>query len=249
MSETEESLKALIEIQKMDIELDALRDMRGDLPADIAVLEQICMQLEAQQTQKEEELNGIQKFIEEQKALIYQAEEQLKKYEKQKDLIKNNREYESISNEIEHYKLETKKAERKIIDTQEEKEKGLSEWEILKKELSDKNHLLEEKKKALDTIVADNSAKETELVQAIAAGKKALDPVLATMYDRIRANYRNRLVVAPIIREACGGCFGLVPPQGQIEIRSHKKAAQQSTCDHCGRILVDEEFYDTIEVA
>lgn len=249
MSETEESLKALIAIQKMDIELDALRDMRGDLPANIAALEEICVELEAQQTQKEEELNGIQKFIEEQKALIYQSEEQLKKYEKQKDLIKNNREYESISNEIEHYKLEIKKAERKIIDTQEEKEKGLSEWEVLKNRLLEKQHLLEEKKKALDRIVSDNSAKEAALVAAITAGKEAVDPVLAAMYDRIRANYRNRLVVAPIIREACGGCFGLVPPQAQIEIRSHKKAVQQSTCDHCGRILVDEEFYDTIAVA
>jgi hypothetical protein len=202
-------------------------------------LEDEIQGLHSRETRIEEEINGINEFIEQKKQTIVQSSELIKKYEKQSDNVKNNREYEAINKELEMQTLEVKLAERHIKDASEEITDKARALDIVKKNIANKEANLKVKKSELDKIIAETEKEEKEFSALSDKARASVDPRLLSSFDRIRKNFRNGLAVVPVVRDACGGCFNAIPPQRQSEIRQHKKII---VCENCGRVLVEEEM-------
>ncbi len=235
----EERLGSVLRLQKIDSKLDEIRILKGELPMEVADLEDEIAGLRARQLRIEEEINGVNEFIVQRKAAITDSEAMLKKYEKQSSNVKNNREFEAINKEIEMQQLEIELAKKHIKDAEGEIAMKAVQLEEAKKNIDVKDGVLQTKKGELDKIIAANEKEEKELNKQATAAKAAVEPRLLLSYEKIRANYRNGLAVVPVERDACGGCFNAIPPQKQSEIRQHKKIM---ICENCGRILVDEEL-------
>ena len=234
----EEKLAALLNLQKVESKLDAIAILKGELPIEVRDLEDEIQGLHSRETRMEEEINGINEFIEQKKQTIVQSSELIKKYEKQSDNVKNNREYEAINKELEMQTLEVKLAERHIKDANEEIADKARALDVVKKNIANKEANLKVKKSELDKIIAETEKEEKEFASLSAKARSSVDPRLLTSFDRIRKNFRNGLAVVPVVRDACGGCFNAIPPQRQSEIRQHKKII---VCENCGRVLVDED--------
>ncbi len=235
----EEKLAALLSLQKVESKLDAIAILKGELPIEVRDLEDEIQGLHSRETRMEEEINGINEFIEQKKQTIVQSSELIKKYEKQSDNVKNNREYEAINKELEMQTLEVKLAERHIKDANEEIADKARALDVVKKNIANKEANLKVKKSELDKIIAETEKEEKEFAALSAKARASVDPRLLTSFDRIRKNFRNGLAVVPVVRDACGGCFNAIPPQRQSEIRQHKKII---VCENCGRVLVDEDM-------
>jgi predicted nucleic acid-binding Zn-ribbon protein len=241
----EEKLSALVRLQKIDSKLDEIQILKGELPMEVSDLEDEIAGLNSRKTRIEEEINGITDFIEQKKNAIKEAETLIKKYEKQSQSVKNNREFEAINKEIEMQQLESKLAEKHIRDANEELAEKAKALEFAKKQIATKEGTLNHKKGELEKIIADTEKEETHFRQLAEEARKAMDERLQYSYDRIRKSYRNGLAVVPVERDACGGCFNAIPPQKQSEIRQRKKVM---VCENCGRILVDDELNNSIEI-
>ena len=241
----EEKLSSLVRLQKIDSKLDGIQILKGELPIEVSDLEDEIAGLNARQNRIEEEMNGMQQFIEDKKTLIKDAQELIKKYEKQSDNVKNNREFEAINKEIEMQTLEVKLAEKHIKDATEDiAEKG-KQLELAKKAVAIKETNLKGKKGELEKIIAETDKEEKNYAKQVAAARELVEERLLISYDRIRKNYRNGLAVVPVERDSCGGCFNAIPPQKQSDIKQRKKII---VCENCGRILVDDELNDAIEI-
>jgi predicted nucleic acid-binding Zn-ribbon protein len=223
----------------VESKLDAIAILKGELPIEVRDLEDEIQGLHSRETRMEEEINGINEFIEQKKQTIVQSSELIKKYEKQSDNVKNNREYEAINKELEMQTLEVKLAERHIKDANEEIADKARALDVVKKNIANKEANLKVKKSELDKIIAETEKEEKEFAALSAKARASVDPRLLTSFDRIRKNFRNGLAVVPVVRDACGGCFNAIPPQRQSEIRQHKKII---VCENCGRVLVDEDM-------
>ncbi len=241
----EEKLVGLIKLQKVDTKLDQIKVLRGELPMEVSDLEDEIQGLHARRTRIEEEINGITEFIESKKQSIKDGEATLAKYEKQSDNVKNSREFEALNKEIEMMQLENKLAEKHIRDANEELSEKARALEISKKQIAVKEGVLNHKKSELEKIIAETEIEEVELVKLSTDARGTVDERLLYSYDRIRRNYRNGLAVVPVERDACGGCYNSIPPQRQSEIRLHKKIV---VCENCGRILIDTDLNDSVEV-
>jgi uncharacterized protein len=241
----EEKLSSLVKLQKIDSKLDGLQILKGELPIEVSDLEDEIAGLNARQNRIEEEMNGMQQFIEDKKTLIKDSQELIKKYEKQSDNVKNNREFEAINKEIEMQTLEVKLAEKHIKDATEEiAEKG-KQLEVAKKAVATKEANLKGKKGELEKIIAETDKEEKNYNKQADAARELVDERLLVSYDRIRKNYRNGLAVVPVERDSCGGCYNAIPPQKQSDIKQRKKII---VCENCGRILVDDELNDSVEI-
>jgi len=241
----QEKLTGLVSLQKIDSKLDELKILKGELPMEVADLEDEIQGLHARQTRIEEEINGITEFIEQKKELIKESGAMVKKYEKQSGNVKNNREFEAINKEIEMQQLEVKLAEKHIKDaTDEISEKAVS-LEKAKKTIAAKEGILNTKKEELEKIIASTEKEEKHFNKMSAEAKESVDPRLLTSYSKIRHSYRNGLAVVQVERDACGGCFYAIPPQKQSEIRQHKKIM---VCENCGRVLVDTDLHTAVEI-
>jgi predicted nucleic acid-binding Zn-ribbon protein len=201
--------------------------------------------LHARQTRIEEEINGIQEFIDQKKEGIKQAQALIAKYEKQSDNVKNNREFEAINKEIEMQQLEEKLCEKHIKDATEEIADKVRQLDLAKKAVSTKETNLTGKKGELEKIIKETEKEETHYNKAAADARSHADARLLASYDRIRNNYHNGLAVVPVERDSCGGCFHAIPPQKQSEIKLRKKIM---VCENCGRILADADLNDSVEV-
>ncbi len=241
----EEKLSSLVLLQKIDCKLDEIQILKGELPMEVKDLEDEIEGLHARQTRVEEEINGIQEFIEQKKEGIKEAEALIKKYEKQSDNVKNNREFEAINKEIEMQTLEVKLCEKHIKDATEEIAEKARQLDAAKKAVSSKEGNLNAKKGELEKIIAETEKEEKHYRKEADAARKHVDGRLAMSYDRIRGNYRNGLAVVPVERDSCGGCFHAIPPQKQSEIKLRKKVM---VCENCGRILVDADLSDAVLV-
>jgi predicted nucleic acid-binding Zn-ribbon protein len=241
----EEKLTSLLTLQKIESKLDELHILQGELPMEVADLEDEITGLHARQTRIEEEINGVTDFIEQRKNAIKEAEAMAKKYEKQSNNVKNNREFEAINKEIEMQQLEVKLAEKHIKDATEEIAEKAVGLEKAKKNIAAKEGVLATKKGELEKIIAANEKEEKHFNKLAAEAREHVDNRLLASYDKIRKSYRNGLAVVPVERDACGGCFNAIPPQKQSEIRQHKKVM---ICENCGRILVDEDMNSKIEI-
>ncbi|MBI1782371.1 MAG: hypothetical protein HYR66_13570 [Sphingobacteriales bacterium] len=241
----EEKLVSLITVQKIESKLDEIQILRGELPMEVSDLEDEIQGLHARRTRIEEELNGIQEFISSKKDAMKEAEALIKKYEKQSDNVKNSREFEAINKEIEMQTLEVKLSEKHIKDATEEIAEKTKHLESAKKAIAGKEGNLNHKKGELEKIIGETNKEEKHYEKLDNEARQAVEDRLLISFDRIRKNYRNGLAVVPIVRDACGGCYNSIPPQRQSEIKQRKKII---VCENCGRILVDSDLHDSIEV-
>lgn len=241
----EEKLTSLVKLQKIDSKIDGLQVLKGELPIEVSDLEDEIAGLHTRQTHIEEEINGIQQFIDQKKVAIKEAGDLIKKYEKQSDNVKNNREFEAINKEMEMQTLEEKLAEKHIKDATEEIAEKAKQLEAAKKAVATKETNLKSKKEELEKIIAETDKEEKHYKKLANAAREHVDERLLHSYDRIRKNYRNGLSVVPVERDACGGCFNAIPPQKQSDIKQRKKII---VCENCGRILVDDDLNNAVEV-
>ncbi len=220
-----------------------IKIVRGELPLEVEDLEDEIAGLEtriANFNKEEEEMNVS---IDEQKGVIKDSNSLISKYKEQQMNVRNNREYDSLSKELEFQNLEIEHAEKKINEMKYKIELIKTETEAANEKLKDKKIDLEEKNKELKDIVEETVKEEEKLETMSNENEKYIEDRLLTAYKRIRTNARNGLAVVQIERDACGGCFNKIPPQHQLDIRVHKKII---VCDYCGRILVDNEVADLV---
>ena len=241
----QEKLNSLVTLQKIESKLDELHILKGELPMEVADLEDEILGLHSRQTRIEEEINGITEFIEQKKEIIKEAQSLVKKYEKQSNNVKNNREFEAINKEIEMQQLEVKLAEKHIKDANEEIAEKAVALEKAKKAIAAKEGVLNNKKDELEKIIASTEKEERHFNKLATEARGIVEPRLLTSYDKIRKSYRNGLAVVQVERDACGGCFYFIPPQKQSEIRQHKKIM---VCENCGRVLVDAELHNSVDI-
>jgi uncharacterized protein len=236
----EERLISLVKVQKIDSKIDEINKLRGELPMEVKDLEDEIEGLNTRKIGLDEEINGINQFITDMKELQRTSGELLKKYEKQQGNVKNSREFEAINKEIELQDLEIKACDKKIRDANNDI-KGIElKIEDTNVKLEAKQDVLKGKQIELEKIIAETEKEEAGLLSESNTAKQHVEARLLTAYERIRKNYRNGLSVVSVDRNSCGGCFNIIPPQRQAEIRLRKKII---VCEHCGRVLVDAELY------
>ena len=237
----EEKLQNLYELQRIDTEIDKIKTLRGELPLEVQDLEDEIAGLETRIENLKVELGELDKTSSTRKMDIKKAEEAIKKYSEQLDNVRNNREYDALSKEIEFQKLEIELQEKRIREAQKAKAEKEALMEESKKRYEDKVSDLEAKKGELNDIINETHKDEESLQTKSEELAATIDERLLTAYRRIRSNARNGLAVVTVDRDACGGCFNKIPPQRQLDIRSRKKII---VCEYCGRILIDKYFCD-----
>ncbi len=233
----EKRLIALYSLQQIDSQIDKIRIIRGELPLEVQDLEDEIAGLETRIDNYIQETMGHEKSIADKKNVIKDCHVLIKKYEDQQMNVRNNREYDSLTKEIEFQNLEIQLAEKRIREFQSGLDAKTAEIEQYQKLLQDRKNDLEVKKNELDDIIAETEKEESDLITRSEENRRYIEERLLTAYTRIRRNARNGLAVVQIERDACGGCFNKIPPQHQLDIRMHKKII---VCEYCGRILVDE---------
>lgn len=237
----EEKLQNLYELQRIDTEIDKIKTLRGELPLEVQDLEDEIAGLETRIENLKVELGELDKTSSTRKMDIKKAEEAIKKYSEQLDNVRNNREYDALSKEIEFQKLEIELQEKRIREAQKAKAEKEALMEESKKRYADKVSDLEAKKGELNDIINETHKDEESLQSKSEELAATIDERLLTAYRRIRSNARNGLAVVTVDRDACGGCFNKIPPQRQLDIRSRKKII---VCEYCGRILIDKYICD-----
>jgi len=233
----EKKLIALYSLQQVDSQVDKIRIIRGELPLEVQDLEDEIAGLETRVDNYIQETVAMEKSIVDKKTAIKDALALIKKYEDQQMNVRNNREYDSLTKEIEYQNLEIQLSEKRIKEFQANLELKQEEIENFQKVLLDRKNDLEIKRNELDDIVAETEKEEKDLIRNSDENRKYIEDRLLTAYTRIRKIARNGLAVVQIERDACGGCFNKIPPQHQLDIRMHKKII---VCEYCGRILVDD---------
>ena len=234
---TEERLKALYDLQRVDSEIDRIRTIRGELPLEVQDLEDEIAGLETRVNNLTDEISDLENAIAEKNNLIKDAHALIKKYEGQQMNVRNNREFDSLTKEIEYQNLEIQLAEKRIKEYGANIEAKNEIAAASKERLEERQSDLEHKKAELEDIVKETEKDEKALQKKSEKAQKLIEDRLLTAYSRIRNNARNGLAVVTVQRDSCGGCFNKIPPQRQMDIKTHKKVI---VCEHCGRILVDE---------
>jgi predicted nucleic acid-binding Zn-ribbon protein len=238
---TEERLIALARLQVIDSKIDEIRNVRGELPLEVQDLEDEITGLQTRIDNLLTEVDDINARIQERKIAIEDGNALIKKYEDQRMNVRNNREYDSLTKEIEYQGLEIQLAEKRIKEDQYALEVKQEAIKQAQENFEERKIDLENKKKELTEIVSETEREEKELLDKSEKNEEFIEDRLLTAYKRIRSNARNGLAVVAVERDACGGCFNKIPPQRQLDIRMHKKII---VCEYCGRILVDETILE-----
>lgn len=246
-----DKLNQLSQLQKIHSKIDEIRVLKGELPIEVADLEDEVAGLETRHNKFLRDVEGMNDEINDKKQRIKDAQAMILKYERQLDLVKNNREFDAISKEIELSKLDIELAEKKIRQANEKIVEFQKLADDVKAHIDQKMITLEEKRKELGHIIEETEKEENELLAKAEGLAVNIEDRLLTAYSRIRNNYKNGLAVVLVERDACGGCFGRIPPQTQAEIKLKKKIM---ICEHCGRILADvaetaDEFEDALALS
>mgnify|MGYP004506808373 FL=1 len=235
----EEKLKALYQLQTTLSGIDEKRALRGELPLEVQDLEDEIAGLTTRMEKIKTDIDEFKKAITQKKADITSAESSVERYKKQLDEVKNNREYDTLTKEIEFQSLEIQLCNKKIKEALikvEEKNADLAEADEL---IKDRMAALKEKKEELDEIMQETRDEEEKLKNKASELEGTIEPRLLSSFKRIRKNSRNGLGVVYVQRDACGGCFNKIPPQRQLDIKMHKKVI---VCEYCGRIMIDPEL-------
>jgi predicted nucleic acid-binding Zn-ribbon protein len=235
----EEKLFALYDLQKVVSEIDEIKILRGELPLEVQDLEDEIIGLNTRLEHFENEIAEIQATITSKKIEIEESKTKIDRYKEQQENVRNNREYDNLSKEIEFQTLEIELCEKRIKEFSSLKETKLVEQKVTKDQLVERKLDLDQKKGELNEIVAETKQEEEKLRENAKRIESLIEPRLVTAFKRIRKNARNGLAVVYVQRDACGGCFNKIPAQRQLDIRLRKKII---VCEYCGRILVDQEL-------
>lgn len=242
-SSIEKKLIALYTLQQNDSKIDRIKIVRGELPLEVEDLEDEVAGLETRIDNYIQEIELLDKQIADKQLAIKESHALIKRYEEQQNNVRNNREYDALTKEIEFQNLEIQLAEKRIREFTAQLTMSKEEIENAQHELSDRRNDLEAKRSELTDIVAETELEEKELIHKSELQQRSIEERLLIAYKRIRKNARNGLAVVPVERDACGGCFSYIPPQRQLDIKLHKKII---VCEFCGRILVDKELADSL---
>lgn len=234
-----DKLKQLYDLQLIDSEIDQIGVLKGELPMEVSDLEDEIAGLETRKGRLQNNIESMENDLAKHKTNIKEAEGLIAKYEKQMDNVKNNREYDALSKELEMQRLEIQLSEKRSREggsqLSAKKETLKNTDSRLKTKVTD----LKEKKVELEKIIAKTEKDEEKLKKQSVKAQKGIEERLMKSYNKLRSAYRNGVAVATVQRNSCGGCFNQVPPQVQLEIGMRKKII---ACEHCGRILVGEDI-------
>ncbi|HLT87691.1 MAG TPA: C4-type zinc ribbon domain-containing protein [Sphingobacterium sp.] len=233
----EQKLKALWALQSIHTKIDKIRQVRGELPIEVADLEDEIAGLDTRIEKIRTDLDDLEDSIVNRRNMIKDAQAAIKKYEGQLNEVKNNREYDAISKEIEIQGLEIQVCEKRIREAEFEIKNKTELYESTQKSLEYSKGELDVKKQELETITGETQKEEDALLDKAAKAEKNIEDRLLKVYNKLRGTFRNGLAVVSIERDSCSGCYNKIPPQLQSEIRQRKKII---ICEHCGRIIVDE---------
>ena len=240
----EESLQELWDLQIIDSKIDEIKILKGALPIEVGDLEDEIEGL----NKRIEKLAGVvgdfDDKISKHKENIKTSETLIDRYKKQLDEVKNNREFEALTKEIELQNLEIQLSEKRIKEAGVDKESKVEALDVTKEKLVQKDKDLVQKKEELEKIIEKTNKEEKKLSNKSSKARDVIEARLLKAYDKIRAAYRNGLAVVTHRRGSCGGCFNRIPPQLQIEIGMRKEIL---VCEHCGRLLVDHEIAGIVE--
>ena len=237
----EQKLRTLYRIQQTDTKIDKIYLLRGELPLEVQDLEDEIAGLNTRINNTKAEIKDIEKANAEHKHVIEESKHLMAKYDAQRDNVKNNREYESISKEIEYQDLEQQVAAKKIRENEALISEKKQVVEDAQKDLALRESDLVEKQKELDTIVEETAKEEEALLKERESLVNQIDERMMVAYTKVRANAHNKLAVVTVTRDACGGCFNKIPPQRRLDIEESKKII---VCEYCGRILVSSAFQE-----
>ena len=235
----ESKLQTLYQLQTTLSAIDEKRALRGELPLEVQDLEDEIAGLKTRVEHIEGDINDFQQAVAQKQVEIKEAEESVERYKKQLDEVRNNREYDTLTKEIEFQSLEIELCNKKIKEANakvEDKKRELIRTNDL---INDRQQALDEKKSELDEIMQETREEEQALKAKAEDLETKIEPRLLSSFKRIRKNARNGLGIVYVQRDACGGCFNKIPPQRQLDIKMHKKII---VCEYCGRIMIDPEL-------
>ena len=235
----EDKLRALYQLQTILSEIDKIKTLRGELPLEVQDLEDEVAGLQTRIQNYQVDLKGSETAIGQQKIKIKESSELVAKYKEQLDNVRNNREFDSLSKEIEFQGLEVELAEKRIREFSSEAKRLNEEIQKSKHLLVERKSDLTSKKDELDEIISETKIQEEQLREKAKDIETTIEPRLLTAFKRIRKSVHNGLAVVYIQRDACGGCFNKIPPQRQLDIKLRKKII---VCEHCGRIMIDPQL-------
>ncbi|MDR0961242.1 MAG: C4-type zinc ribbon domain-containing protein [Mediterranea sp.] len=235
----EQKLKALFQLQTMLSKIDEIKTLRGELPLEVQDLEDEIAGLRTRIDRIKAEIAECKSSVATKRVEIEAAKSAIVKYKDQQDNVRNNREYDFLSKEIEFQTLEIELCEKKIKEFSAQEQERTAEATKSESVLSERKQDLEIKKSELDSIVAETKQEEERLRDKAKELETKIEPRLLQSFKRIRKNSRNGLGLVYVQRDACGGCFNKIPPQRQLDIRSRKKII---VCEYCGRIMIDPEL-------
>ena len=235
----EQKLKNLYQLQTKLSEIDKIKTLRGELPLEVQDLEDEIEGLTHRLHKYEEEIERLKADIEKKHTDIDEAQAMMNRYQQQLDDVRNNREYDNLTKEIEFQGLEIELLKKKIGEAERLINAKTNDLERGRGVLEERRKDLDLKKSELDEIVSETKAEEEKLREKSKVLEAAIDPRLLTAFKRIRKSSRNGLGIVYVQRDACGGCFNKIPPQRQLDIRMRKKVI---VCEYCGRIMIDPEL-------
>lgn len=234
----EQKLQALYELQTTLTAIDEKRALRGELPLEVQDLEDEIAGLDTRIEKIDTEIKEFQSAITMKKGEVQEAQANLERYNNQLNEVRNNREYDSLSKQIDYERLEVELCNKKIKEATDQVAYRTNDLEIAKTEREERQKDLDEKKSELEDILAETREEETMLKERAKDLEVKIEPRLLSSFKRIRKSARNGLGIVYVQRDACGGCFNKIPPQRQLDIKMHKKII---VCEYCGRILIDPE--------
>lgn len=235
----EQKLQALYELQTTLTAIDEKRALRGELPLEVQDLEDEIAGLDTRIEKIDTEIKEFQSAITMKKGEVQEAQANLERYNNQLNEVRNNREYDSLSKQIDYERLEVELCNKKIKEAKDQVAYRTNDLEIAKTEREERQKDLDEKKSELEDILAETREEETMLKERAKDLEVKIEPRLLSSFKRIRKSARNGLGIVYVQRDACGGCFNKIPPQRQLDIKMHKKII---VCEYCGRILIDPEL-------
>lgn len=234
-----QKLDFLLKLQEIDSNLDDIKKIRGDLPEEVRDLEDDIMGFETRISKFNKEIEGFEEEMNRQKMAKKDAEKLITRYKEQQNNVRNNREFEAISKEMELQTLEIELAEKKARESDFKIKSKKEEVKITDASLNERKEDLKVKKQELDVLTSESLEDEKKLMEERTKRAVMVEERLYNSYTKIRNNSGNGLAVVQVKRGACGGCFNVVPPQRQADIREKKKI---TVCEHCGRVLADVDM-------
>ena len=235
----EEKLKNLYQLQTMLSEIDKIKTLRGELPLEVQDLEDEIEGLTTRIEKIQGDIANMQDETARRRVAIQDNNANIERYNSQLGSVRNNREYENLTKEIEYLQLDNQLNEKKLREITAAIESKQEDIRRCSDTVTERRTDLDIKKSELDEIISETRAEEEKLREKSKNLELTIEPRLLSAFKRIRKNSRNGLGVVYVQRDACGGCFNKIPPQRQLDIRMRKKII---VCEYCGRIMIDPEL-------